>query len=808
MTKSSESLQNSHEASAAPDSGGGFLHDLWDVKQSALNAAIQQPLTALTQVADGLLNKKWNPILVDAPSEAKFGLTNPDWYAQQVGSALGMVVDFKLLGAGVKGLSGESALAEDERMLSQKSFLGMSTKQAALTGFGYGALLTPSSYKQGDRLSFLESRGLGGLTSAATFTAFSLAGIGFNRLGATDAMARTGLSAVLKSSIGAGILSGIPAGAVSSEMGALTKGHATPKLSDLYQNVYSFSVAGGIFGAADRLQPAVDSITSKIQDHASQIRPRLSYAADNMAQSLFPSMQPAFAVTGDRLAATMQTRIAEDLRPRSQSMMSTTTLERTGSTDSPGSAGSSESHNAIGQAIEDLRRQEPQINNVRDHQAYVHKILQDTLNDLTRQGKIAPGWNVHPVQMEAPADMVGIDYMLVNENPQDPHYGQFHILDVTANSDKVEQPSQHNVPKIGEDGLIYFEKRWIDSLGKLKTSDERFEVQRGIADLQRNLPAQLTRLTQTPSPLKLGEVPLPSIMTTDLDTAKAETQRLSQWLRGRARSDSSVRPLFNDWARNIDRGTRQYLDKTGRTTASPEFSDSVGEAADRAIVRLAVSKLTDQKMEIQQPKNPTSNVSFHGKSNALKLEYGGTVYDGGDISDVLQQARVRVLNSETTQGLLTKGQWSALREKFPGRSESQIAGQVTSQITNMKSEIAAGGALGEGRPVLIDAITAQLKGRQPEALLGQAQATPDAEDVEVPVYAKAAADQIAQTWREEGFPKPKAGEPIDTAILGFMFDMAKEGSPAQEQLMLDVMFQQYQANDPIAVKALDQALRQ
>ena len=805
MAKSAESPKNSNE-SAAHQSGqesGGFAHELLDVKQSFLNAAIQQPLTGLTQIADGLLNKKWDPILFEAPKQAQFGLANPDWYAQQLGSSLGMVADFAALSAGLKRLPAFNSLAADEGAFSQKSLIGLSAKQAAITGFGYDALLMPSNYKQGDRASFLESRGLGGLKGAATFTAFSLSGMGINRLGETSAVERVGLSRLFKSRIGAGILSGIPGGLVSSEAGALSNKHAIPKLNDLYQNTLSFSIAGGIFGAKDALttadavgQSPTDRMTSNIQNHIDQVRARTN--------ALFPQgLQPAYAAPGAEFRPLSVRVEASDLHPAAPSKMTetkdlplsasqvTSGTERIESNIAP-----TDPADLRQSRIAELRALEPSLRSSGDHQELVHSAARAILNEEKQRGNIGPSWDIFLTQKGSPADLSGADMYMTDGS-------RLHTLDGTSNSDKMNDPAGHHVAALREGGLIYYEKGWFDQMGKLRTHEsEPSSIREPVLDFQEGLRAQLIHLSHSPSYLSLTDSPYLSPMKLDTAAATAQIDQFSAWLKEKAAQsqDADEQQRLNDYAKTIDRGAKSYLEHTARTAESPVFTGKLEAGADKALVNLAVNSLLGRDTTVVQPKTVASDIYYHAESQHIKFEDDdGTIYDGGNVLRLLA-ARGRALNIEST---LTVSQVKNLEKAYSGKDPVSL---VASQIANMRGQINAGGALGQGRPVLVDSIVARLRAQNPDDLLGREHVpTSESPEVEIPAAMTSAAQAIAQAWHKEGLASIEPGEAVDPELLELVIEGAK--TPAQDQSTLSDLLERYKNNDPQAVTALDQALQ-
>src|SRR3982750_70076 len=86
----------------------GVTDILGDAVHSALYTALQEPVSGVTQIVDEFTGTKLLPKVqfLDAPVQAQFGTA--DWHAQQVGSAVGMLLPFMLVGKGVRGVLGSS----------------------------------------------------------------------------------------------------------------------------------------------------------------------------------------------------------------------------------------------------------------------------------------------------------------------------------------------------------------------------------------------------------------------------------------------------------------------------------------------------------------------------------------------------------------------------------------------------------------------------------------------------------------------------------------------------------------------------
>ncbi|MBS1954335.1 MAG: hypothetical protein JST89_09115 [Cyanobacteria bacterium SZAS-4] len=269
-----------------PPADKGVTDILGDAVHSALYTAVQEPISGITQIVDQVAGTKLLPKVqfLDAPVAAKFGTA--DWHAQTVGSAVGMLLPFMLVGKGVKGALGTSTMtAETAGLMSTKAAFGMSMTEAGLTGFAYDALLRPSDTSHTNGLGgFLMDRGAHGLVGAGTFMTLTGSSLGLRSLaGSSAAIERSALVPLLKNPIVNGVLSGVPAGLFNAEAMSLVNTGKLASATELGQSVYGMSVIGGGFGAVhsftapreNGLPSRYDALKTQIQDGLSTGKPKL-----------------------------------------------------------------------------------------------------------------------------------------------------------------------------------------------------------------------------------------------------------------------------------------------------------------------------------------------------------------------------------------------------------------------------------------------------------------------------------------------------------------------------------------------------
>lgn len=245
LTVSSELLSTrAHDRGPIAEATGSFLHSL-----------VQSPANGLAQIVDKTAGTNILPSiqLIDAPKEAEFFSKN--WHAQQIGQSAGMIPWFVGLHKGGSYLLSRAAglevsataaafeaktagtVALGEAQLGQNATRFLSAKTvvevgaAGLSGFTYGALLTPVKPDE----NFFSGRLKNAANGTATFMTLAASARGLQAAG-------------LRNHTLAGVLSGVPAGVVAAESHSLLAGKGFASGTDVAKSVYGFSIIGGGFG--------------------------------------------------------------------------------------------------------------------------------------------------------------------------------------------------------------------------------------------------------------------------------------------------------------------------------------------------------------------------------------------------------------------------------------------------------------------------------------------------------------------------------------------------------------------------------
>jgi len=209
-----------------------FLH-------SAAYAAIQEPVKGVSQLVDHIAGTNLEKNLTFMAQPSGGGGTG-DWIAQQLGAGVGMILPYMLVRGGVKGVMGESA--------KTATTLGMSLKEAGMTGFAYQALLKPTEGNPDN--NFWVSRGLNGVAGAATFMTLTGSAYGLGKLSSiAESSGMVRAAPLLRNPILAGVISGVPAGVVSAEGSSIINNGKFASGSEIGQSIAGMALIGGVFGA-------------------------------------------------------------------------------------------------------------------------------------------------------------------------------------------------------------------------------------------------------------------------------------------------------------------------------------------------------------------------------------------------------------------------------------------------------------------------------------------------------------------------------------------------------------------------------
>lgn len=184
-----------------------------DFLRSAGHSAIQTPINAVVQLADKGLGTNMLPSVqirgLEAPQVSEYGTGN--YWAQQTGAAVGMLVPFLAVGKGVKSVTraGMSEVQLAER-LTQRTVLGLSMKEAVLTGAVHDSFLRPVD--EHNTQPFLVAKALNGVNGAITMGVMHGVATRFSPVvGETSKFAP-----LIKNPYMGGLTSGIVAGGVSA----------------------------------------------------------------------------------------------------------------------------------------------------------------------------------------------------------------------------------------------------------------------------------------------------------------------------------------------------------------------------------------------------------------------------------------------------------------------------------------------------------------------------------------------------------------------------------------------------------------
>ncbi len=291
-------------------------------------SALQTPISGIADTVDHLAGTHILPNVqfIDAPAPEK--PLSVGWHAEQIGSALGMLVPFlathKALGA--TGLDVFSAEKASTQMLLARS---------ATSGFVLDGLLRPGD-ANAQGANYWLGRAGNGVIGAATFSAFTGASIGLKSI--AGEFEGTTAARLLKNNIVGGALSGIPIGAVSTELHSLIDTGHSASLQQLGEGAYGMAFVGGALGGIGQLgenhssgrtfSQSLDSLKSRATSFAENVNAKVAE---------FNPMMPQFAMAGipDGFRSDAHVMYSKSVKP------SDISSDTTGGTDKSGSGKSS-----------------------------------------------------------------------------------------------------------------------------------------------------------------------------------------------------------------------------------------------------------------------------------------------------------------------------------------------------------------------------------------------------------------------------------------------------------------------------------
>ena len=240
---------------------------LQEFARSVAYSGIQSPMKALAQPIDRALGTRLEEKVsfIDAPAPAEFNSSR--FWTQQTGNAVGMLGTFflasKAVGRFTRAGLNEAQLADN---IASRGALGLTLKEAALTGFVHDAFLRPTESK--DHRSLLEARLASGANGALVMTVLTASTRGMKYAGeigsleratvqehsrllaaVPDGLRRGVISPLLKNDIFTGVTSGLLAGGLAVNGESLMRDRKLASFSDTVKGAYTMSLLAGGFGA-------------------------------------------------------------------------------------------------------------------------------------------------------------------------------------------------------------------------------------------------------------------------------------------------------------------------------------------------------------------------------------------------------------------------------------------------------------------------------------------------------------------------------------------------------------------------------
>ncbi len=677
---------------------------------SLMYSAIQNPVNGTVQLIDHLtashlLNKVQ---FIDKPQEAKFN--TKQWYAQTLGQGVGTVADLIPLAFGVKGLITSETTAATTGLIADNSALGLSLKESAVTGALYGGILEPSN---GNGHNFYLNRMENSFTNALSFSAMTASSIGISKLSESSILDNTLTGKILGSKAITASLSGVPGGVINAEGSSLVNTGKMATGSQIAKSAYTMSLFGLTFAG---LSEGSDSLRSKIDLNKAETNIRSNNILD-LTRKLIDKgdFRHQFSLNPDLLIPISDTRI--DVKSTAPEISKPTpTVDEI----------------RLKSALNKLNQELSSVRLKKDGQYYVYEHTKTLLASMQKDSLISPNWLILPTQAGSPADMIGCDYLLLNRKT-----GDFHLLDGTSNTQKAENPGAYNVAAIRQNGLIYFEPKWFDAMGKLKLETDKSglplindDISNQVNKFNEDTKNMLYQLTSHNSDFNLTKTPLPSIKVLDPSQTHNEINNFINWLNQESNRGSGNTFGYQDYARTLYRATQHLKIESQLKEADPvqtkTFAVNVSKASDLAVLKYCVDKMLGKNPTVITPNSSLSDVRFQPKQGELNLLLPDqSRFQSPKLDVILSKSTNNLFNSEYLTQLLTHndGKPSAelerIQKNYPKLTLPEIIRKIQSTAMDNKNYIMAGGASGNGDPIIIQNIVAKLKMQPVNKLLGR-----------------------------------------------------------------------------------------
>ena len=228
---------------------------------AAAHTLVQGPVDAVSQVIDKTTGSNLLPNLRLVPDAQKAEFGSGNWLQQQAGAALGALPYLLVLHQGSRAMLSERMLSADTRLMLEAGVKLGSTglrevgrlelASAGLTGAAYNGLLTPVRPEEALNGSSLFGAKLrNAAVGGATFITLTGSMMGTKSL--AEGLKPGFVQTILKNDIGAGMLSGVPAGIVSAQSDSLLRGNGLASVKDTAEAAVGFSMIGGLMPAGQK----------------------------------------------------------------------------------------------------------------------------------------------------------------------------------------------------------------------------------------------------------------------------------------------------------------------------------------------------------------------------------------------------------------------------------------------------------------------------------------------------------------------------------------------------------------------------
>lgn len=256
---------------------------------------------------------------------------------------------------------------------------------------------------------------------------------------------------------------------------------------------------------------------------------------------------------------------------------------------------------------------------------------QGILAQLKAEKRISADWDIFPTEpknaagINSPADQVGADFILVNKKT-----GDFFFLDATKNPDK------NNVFELRAEGVILYKSEYFDrehgELEQPHKGEKPNERQQKAGEFKDALLERIEKLTNRPADFNLKNTPMPDVVVTTPEQAKAQVERLIKW------AGEQPGEKFAEMKRVLSDGVKVYQTKKAVTAPSEEFERAVRQRTQKEVAKFVAAKASRSNTSEKIGGSTNTDTIVSAREDKIELVDGERIHSTKTtMSDMLKE---------------------------------------------------------------------------------------------------------------------------------------------------------------------------